>query len=104
MKPWMWHWASTIATLLAAIATVHGAEEFTFDAAQFEKKPFEFSGYIELKHESFDLNQGSAFYTLNYLGQAQRCWSVIREESNYQHGRSNRRRTGGQSPERRFEP
>lgn len=65
-------WAFAVATMLAAAATAYAAEEFTFDASKFEKKPLEFGGYVELKHESFSLNQAGAFYTLNYLGQPQR--------------------------------
>ena len=72
MKPWKWRPATAAVALLGVIATAYGAEEFTFDASQFQKKPFEFGGYIELKHDTFSLNQGSAFYNLNFLRQPQR--------------------------------
>ncbi len=52
------------ACLVAAIAQ---AEEFSFDASEFEKKPFEFSGYFELKSERAWLNRGSSLYKLNGL-------------------------------------
>jgi hypothetical protein len=45
---------------------------YTFDATQYEKKPFELGGYLELKLDAFKLNRGSAFYGLNFAGQAQR--------------------------------
>lgn len=72
MRPWTWRSATALAAMLAAAAAAHAAEEFTFDASQFEKKPAEFGGYIELKHESFALNRDGAFYTLNFLRQPQR--------------------------------
>lgn len=56
-----------IALLLAAGATQ--AQDFSFDASEFEKKPFEFSGYIELKQQHFRLNQDSALYKLGFYNQ-----------------------------------
>jgi hypothetical protein len=50
--------------LLAATAW---AEDFTFDASVFEKKPFEFSGYLEFKSERAWLNRDSSLYQLNGL-------------------------------------
>lgn len=61
--------------LLAAaitIASPAGAQEFTFDAAEFEKKPFELGGYLELKYEHLRLNQNGAYYNLNFLNQPRR--------------------------------
>ena len=52
------------ACLLAATAW---AEEFTFDAAEFEKKPFEFGGYLEFKPDRAWLNHDSSLYKLNGL-------------------------------------
>ncbi|RLJ67657.1 hypothetical protein [Sulfurisoma sediminicola] len=52
-----------IACLLAGSAW---AEEFSFDATEFEKKPFEFGGYIEFKPDRSWLNRDGAFYKLNY--------------------------------------
>jgi len=43
------------------------AEEFSFDASEFEKKPFEFGGYVEFKAERARLNRDSSFYQLNSL-------------------------------------
>ena len=58
--------------LLASIAGAQAAEEFSFDASAFEKKPFELGGYVELKQEDFALNRAGAFYKLNNFGQPQR--------------------------------
>ena len=55
--------------LLACLLVAAGAwaEEFSFDAAEFEKKPFEFGGYLELKTDRSWLNRDGSFYTLNGL-------------------------------------
>jgi hypothetical protein len=53
-----------LASLLAGVVQ---AEEFKFDAAEFEKKPFEFGGYFELKTERAWLNRDGSFYALNGL-------------------------------------
>ena len=58
--------------LLFAVASVKAAEEYSFDASAFEKKPFELGGYVELKQEDFALNRAGAFYKLNNFGQPQR--------------------------------
>jgi hypothetical protein len=57
---------------LVAAAGAQAAEEYTFDASAYEKKPFEFGGYVELKQESFALNRSGASYRLNNVGRAQR--------------------------------
>lgn len=61
-----------LAAVLLATAAAQAAEEPEFDASQFERKPFEFGGYAELKQEAFSLNPGGAFYKLGFLGQPQR--------------------------------
>lgn len=50
------------------------AEEFTFDANEFQKKPFEFKGYIEAKQEALNLRSDSAAFRLNYPDNNQRSW------------------------------
>ncbi len=60
-------YAAGIALLLTASAAQ--AQDFTFDASEFEKKPFEFSGYVELKQQHFRLNQDSALYKLGFYNQ-----------------------------------
>ena len=56
---------------LSALASAR-AEEFKFDASEFEKKPFELGGYVQLRQEGFALNRDGAFYRLGYFGQPQR--------------------------------
>jgi hypothetical protein len=58
--------------LLFSVASAQAAEEYSFDASEFEKKPFELGGYVELKQEHFSLNRSGAFYKLNTFNQAQR--------------------------------
>ena len=52
-----------LVTLAAAAA--HAAE-FTFDAAEFGKRPFQWSGYAEYRYDYFGLNPGGAFYGLAF--------------------------------------
>ena len=56
-----------IALLIAS--GVHSAEEFTFDASEFQKKPFELGGYFEIKQQQFKLNRDGAFYRINFHDQ-----------------------------------
>ncbi len=68
--PWPW-----LAGLLAslAVSAVQAAEEYSFDASSFEKKPFELGGFVQFKQEDFALNRDGAFYKLGYFGQSQRA-------------------------------
>jgi hypothetical protein len=43
------------------------AEDYSFDTAEFEKKPFEFGGYLEYKPDHSWFNRDGAFYALNGL-------------------------------------
>lgn len=56
-----------LAALACLLAATAWAEEFKFDAAEFEKKPFEFGGYLELKTDRSWLHREGTFYTLNGL-------------------------------------
>jgi len=58
--------------LVGWIARAQAAEEFAFDAAEFEKKRFEIGGYAEIKREELTLNSAGAYYRLNYFNQPQR--------------------------------
>lgn len=58
------------AALLAAPAA--GADEYSFDAGQFEKKPFEINAYIEARAERFWLDRDNALYQLNFFDTEQR--------------------------------
>ena len=53
--------------VLALAATPVSGQEFSFDAAQYEKKTYELTGYLELKTERFSLNRNGAFYDLNFF-------------------------------------
>lgn len=58
--------------LSLVVAHAPAAEEYTFDASEFEKKPFEIGGYLQLKQEDFALNRAGAFYKLGNFNQPQR--------------------------------
>ncbi len=66
--------ARTMAAALMLTAGLAGAEEFKFDASEFEKKTVEFSGYIEQKEEGLKLRDGTPAYKLAYPGEADRNW------------------------------
>lgn len=56
-----------LVTILAfALALPAAAEEFTFDASEFEKKTFEVSGYLEQKEEGLKMRSGSPAFSLAY--------------------------------------
>jgi len=61
--------ALAAAVLLLAVVTAHAAEQFSFDAAEFQRKPVEFGGYLEFKQNHFGLNQDGALYLLNNYNQ-----------------------------------
>jgi len=61
-----------VAAWLVAGASLGAEVAYTFDAAQFEKKPFELGGYVELKADHLELNPGGAFYELNFAGKPRR--------------------------------
>lgn len=62
-------WGATL--LLAWLSTASGAaEEFSFDATEFEKKPLEFGGYLEFKPDRSWLNRDGAFNKLNFYNSA----------------------------------
>jgi hypothetical protein len=61
-----------VAVMLTAMAGAQAAEEFTFDASEFEKKPYELGGYVELKQDRLSLNREAAFYRLGFYNQEQR--------------------------------
>ena len=49
--------------LLFIITIPVSAEEFSFDASEYEKKTFDFSGYIEGKQEAIQLQPERPVYT-----------------------------------------
>ena len=56
-----------LAALGCLLAATVWAEDFKFDAAEFDKQPFEFGGYFELKTDRSWLNRDGSFYKLNGL-------------------------------------
>ena len=69
-RAWWARWC--LLFLLPVAAHASAAEEFSFDASEFDKKPFELGGYIQLKQEDFALNRAGAFYKLGNVNQSQR--------------------------------
>lgn len=63
---------SCLAALLVATGAAWGADEYAFDAADYEKKPFELGGYVQGRREDSRLKTDSAFYRLNNYGRPQR--------------------------------
>lgn len=61
-------WATLWVALTASAAA---ADDYSFDVTAFEKKPFEWSGFVELRSEHFDLDRDAALYRLNTFDQAQ---------------------------------
>lgn len=61
-----------IVTLFFFTAGARAADEYSFDASEFEKKPFELGGYVQLRQEDFSLNRSGAFYKLNFYNWPQR--------------------------------
>lgn len=61
-------------TLLLAAALPASAEEFTFDASEFEKKTFESGGYFEAKQEALNLRPDRSAYSLTYPDEGKRDW------------------------------
>lgn len=59
--------SAAIFLAILSATSIARAEE-SFDASAFEKKPFEFSGFVELRPERQFLRQGSTGYQLQYPG------------------------------------
>jgi hypothetical protein len=74
--------------LAAALSFCAQAEEFSFDASEFEKKPFEFGGYLELKADRAWLNPSGSFYRLNGLdrGTLDRNTATLKLNAKYTQG------------------
>lgn len=69
MNPGRWlACAAVVCTMACALPAVSiAAEEFSFDASAFARKPVEFSAQADVKFESFALNRDGAFYKLNFF-------------------------------------
>jgi hypothetical protein len=80
-----------IAAALLVSAAIASAAEYTFDAAEFAKKPLEWGGYIEYRHDYFRLNRDGAFYGLTFRngdqpGTLNRDAATLKLEGRYTHG------------------
>jgi hypothetical protein len=59
-------WVSLIiSSALLFPSLLYAGDEFSFDLEEIEKKPFQMGGYLELRGEHMDINQGSVFTNLN---------------------------------------
>ena len=84
----------TACALLLAIMNSVGsalAGEYTFDASEFARKPYELGGYVEYRHDRFWLNKNGAFYGLAFQGRGEpssltRNAATLKLEGNYRHG------------------
>ena len=61
-------------SLLAIASFSSLAEDFSFDTSEYEKKTFEFNGYVEAKQEALRLQPERAIYSLNYPDEPARNW------------------------------
>ena len=59
--------------LLLAAAGARAADQYSFDASQYEKKPYELGGYVQFQQDAFALNRSGAQYKLGYYGGPQRA-------------------------------
>jgi len=65
--------ARLLATCLLAIAAHAAAQDdYRFDVSQFEKKPYELGGYLQLGAERQRLDPGAALYPLQFPGVTRR--------------------------------
>lgn len=60
-----------VAALLVA-SGAWAAEDYSFDAAEFEKKPFELGGYAQLRREDVTLRPDAPLYLLNNYARSRR--------------------------------
>ena len=68
-----WHQALVIvAACLIAATGVRADDEFSFESSEFEKKPLQLNGYLEIQPGRAWLNQDGSFYKLNYYNREQR--------------------------------
>lgn len=68
-----WHLALVILAACLHTATgVRADDEFSFESSEFEKKPLQLDGYLEIQPGRAWLNQDGSFYKLNYYNREQR--------------------------------
>ena len=67
-------WIAMEFFLLATASYSSLAEDFSFDTNEYEKKTFEFNGYVEAKQEALRLQPERAVYSLIYPDEPSRNW------------------------------
>ena len=67
-------WIAMEFFLLATASYSSLAEDFFFDTTEYEKKTFEFNGYVEAKQEALRLQPERAVYSLIYPDEPARNW------------------------------
>ncbi len=84
-------WISLIIFILQHTA-VFAQDEYSFDLEDFEKKSFEWGGYVELKFDHVDVNGDGAFTLLNMHREPRsfldRISSTIQLDGNYNRGKT----------------
>ena len=75
----IWGSAAALLSALWVMAPAPGlaAEDFTFDASEFETKPFELRGYVELEPNYAESNEDGALYELEFFDEEPRA-SIFR--------------------------
>lgn len=58
--------------LLFTVTPVQSQDEYSFDMSAYEKSPFEFGGYGEIRWEHLSLDQDAVVYQLNFFDQVRR--------------------------------
>lgn len=71
---------AALGLLVSFSSPLASAQEFSFDASEFEKKTFELSGYLEQKEEWLKLRGDSPAFQLAYPGEAAR-FALLRSTS-----------------------
>lgn len=77
-----------LALLGSLLAGFVWAEEFSFDATEFEQKPFEFGGYVEFKANRNYMNASSNLYLLSDLKRStlDQQAATLKLNAKYTHG------------------
>ncbi len=79
-----------LSSALLLPSCLYGSDEFSFDLEEIEKKPYQIGGFLELRAEHMDINQGSVFSNLN-LDDPDRSsidliYGSIQLDGSYEHG------------------
>lgn len=81
------------ALLLAAAlfpSVLYAEDEFSFDLEEIKKKPLQMGGFLELRGEHMDINQGSVFTNLNLsapdISTMDLGYGSIQLDGSYEHG------------------